>query len=69
MSDELALRRRQRDGEPDNALVTCGCGSPWFKLVDPDHSEPLVNVTTRGRLVAYTGHMVCDSCGAAPELP
>lgn len=55
--------RRQRQSDER----TCVCGSTWFRLertnLGGDRTGGVVNVTVDGRIVGWSGDLVCNDCG------
>lgn len=55
--------RAQRPG----GELTCDCGSTWFRLertnLHGERASGVVNVTRDGRIVGYSGDLVCNECG------
>lgn len=47
---------------------TCTCGSTWFRLertsLNGEHGAGVVQVSTEGDIVSYSGVLVCHQCGA-----
>jgi hypothetical protein len=54
-------------------LLTCPCGSQWFELHEGVMAHgrmgAAVSLTAAGEVVAYTGLLVCNSCGTAMAPP
>lgn len=45
----------------------CVCGSTWFRLertnLAGERTGGVVNVTRDGRIVGYSGDLICNDCG------
>ncbi|ALJ22022.1 hypothetical protein [Microbacterium sp. No. 7] len=46
---------------------TCSCGSTWFRLertnLEGIRTGGVVTITHDGRIVGYSGELICNDCG------